>query len=367
MRSSAYEVMALQDSWSDKNTHEMQRRGIIIRNEIPAWLQSRREKLKEAMGSVGSDFAVEGRDGTGRKTEIPWVRFYSEAHSKHATDGWYCVYLFDAAGEAFYLALAHGSTRFVDGEFKPRSNTELQSLVAWASGLLGNELTATPKVVRSIDLGGKTKLSPAYARSTVAAIRYTKDNLPDDQQFLRDAVVFAALLGKIYEAQDLGRAPEAAPPELAAALQALDEVSNPLKRRKGGQGFGLSAQERKAVELHAMGLATKHLSSHGYEVKDVSGSESFDLQATDHKGGKVYVEVKGTTAGPDSIVLTSNEVALHKRQYPNTALIVVHGISLERSSKPPLTSGGMLLVLQPWKVEEDRLTPLSYRYELPVQ
>lgn len=358
--------MELQRSWTHKNTLEMQERGEIIRNGIPLWLRNHESRLRAGIGRTGVNFKVEGRDGTGRKTEIPWVRFYSEAHSPSATEGWYCVYLFDAKGTGFYLALAHGSTRFVDGEFKPRSEDEVRGLVAWAHELLDGRFTSDPRIVKNISLQGTTKMGPAYERSTVAAIHYSIAALPTNEQLIADAAAFSTFLGRLYDAQDLGQSPEAVSPEVAAALVAVIAVAQPLKASQaGGQGFGLSAEERRTVELHAMSVATAHLVKLGFQTKDVSDRESYDILATGSDKQDIYVEVKGTTSGLGQVVLTTAEVALNRRHYPNTALIVVYGIELERTAKPIRASAGTLKLFSPWLVDDCALTPMSYRYVVP--
>lgn len=367
MHDLAKNVMLLQKQWTDKNSPEMQQRGMNIRVGIPAWIMSHKETLVPVLGCSNSDFGVEGRDGTGRKTEIPWVRFFSREHSPSATEGWYCVYLFEAGGDGFYLALGHGSTRFIDGEFKPRSEDELNDLVSWAHELLKEEIAKVPRITRNISLGGRTKLGPAYERSTAAAIHYPASSVPWDRQFIDDAVVFASLLGKLYEAQDLGRAPEADSPEVTAAVQALNTVTRPLSKPKsGGQGFGLNSVERRAVELRAMEMASAYLKGLGYQTKDVSGAESYDIHAAKEGGPSLYVEVKGTTSGPSQVVLTTAEVALNRRHFPNTALIVVHSISLKRAAVPIQATDGVLYAISPWLVADASLTPLSFRYNVPA-
>ena len=144
-------------------------------------------------------------------------------------------------------------------------------------------------------------LMPSYERSTALALRYTADALPPDEALLADAITFAGLLGcwvagllgcwvagllgVIYDSQDTGQAPEAVSPEVAAAMQLVDEVAKPLRKRKGtGQGFGLTAGERRAVEICAMTHAVTYLKERGYITKDVSAAESYDLLATDAVG-----------------------------------------------------------------------------------
>ena len=148
MRELLQEVLELQTNWSSTNTPDMQRRGILIRQVIPRWIKGHIETLAALLGPVGVDCDVEGRDGTGQKSEIPWVRVHSQSRSPSANEGWYCVYLFRSDGTGVYLCLGQASTRYLDGDFKPRSSEELATLVAWAKGTLGSNLTAETDLAR---------------------------------------------------------------------------------------------------------------------------------------------------------------------------------------------------------------------------
>jgi hypothetical protein len=64
------------------------------------------------------------------------------------------------------------------------------------------------------------------------------------------------------------------------------------------QGYGLSVRERRAIELHAMRLATEHYRRSWDEVRDVSATACFDLLCRSPGGRELHVEVKGTTTGP---------------------------------------------------------------------
>ena len=106
MRELLREVLNLQPRWSHTNTADMQRRGVLVRQDIPAWLRGRSEALAKLLGPAGLDCDVEGRDGTGQKSEIPWVRVFSRSRSPSANEGWYCGYLFRSDGTGVYLCLA---------------------------------------------------------------------------------------------------------------------------------------------------------------------------------------------------------------------------------------------------------------------
>ncbi len=146
-------------------------------------------------------------------------------------------------------------------------------------------------------------------------------------------------------------------PELADAEVLADEAAGRVPRR----GLLTSAAERKAIEGRAVRVTQEHLEALGYHVEDVGAYESFDLDVRRGEE-RLFVEVKGTTTSGDAVVLTKNEVDLHRMHYPNNALAVVRRIELDRSTAPPVANGGELVLIQPWQIEDERLTALSYQY-----
>ena len=359
------EILQLQDYWSSKNTDEMLQRGNLIRKEGPAFLRTLKPRLAAALGPGGADLIIEGRDGTGRKTEIPWIRFGSKSRSPGAQDGWYCVFLFHARGEGVYLSLMHGSTQFINGEYVPRSDQELRRHVMWARQLLANDLEAGYETVLDIDLGTSRKLGLAYQKSSATALWHGRGQIPEDDELTEEIASFAALLRKIYDAGDLGRAPGATAPEVTACETARASIARPATdtASRKGQGFGLSAAERSIVERHAMERAEKLLRSEGYNVRDVSRTHPFDFIAH-NEAEELIVEVKGTTSELGTIILTANEVDTHRKRFPQNMLIVVHTIELDRSSAKPVASGGYVEVIRPWRPLENDLKPLSFRYNI---
>lgn len=135
----------------------------------------------------------------------------------------------------------------------------------------------------------------------------------------------------------------------------------PPRSSRRGQGFGLTAEQRRVVERQAMSVTTEYLGSNGFEqIVDVGDTESFDIQMM--KNEVVHIcEVKGTTSVGGRIFLTRNEVAVHKLAYPNNALAIVSEIQLDRSD-PPTASGGKLRFISPWEIDETRLSPLAFEY-----
>jgi hypothetical protein len=358
MRDELLEVIALQHEYTSKNSPAMQRRGVVIRKLIRLELAAATVRLKSALGIYGNDLAFEGRDGTGQKTLIPWVRFYSRSMSPSAQKGWYCVYLFDAPGTGVYLELGHGSTTFTEGEYRPRPPEELARLVAWGQEMLAPIIQSHPALSLPMTLQGR-ELGDAYERSAVLTKWYSAEAMPSDEALYDDAVEFAGYLKRVYDAEALGLAPTTSPPEVVEVQRAA--AGQPI-RRGNGQGFGLTAKERQVVEKHAMRLAKAHLNNLHWRVRDVSSTKPYDFECT--RGlERMIVEVKGTTSTGEQIVVTRNEVAAHRARHPNNALIIVHSIDLQRLlSENPKADGGTLLMISPWEVREDQLRPLAFQY-----
>ena len=126
----------------------------------------------------------------------------------------------------------------------------------------------------------------------------------------------------------------------------------------------LDQECRKAVENRAMAVAEAELLKRGYAISNSAGNNPFDFYAT--KGKKIiYVEVKGTTlAEAKSIILTSTEVLWQIEKHPHNALMLVSGIVLDKQSKPPVASGGKLKVIQPWRLDSERLRETQFVYRL---
>ena len=156
----------------------------------------------------------------------------------------------------------------------------------------------------------------------------------------------------------------------AAKIQTLLEgISPSLSSRgpspsAGGQGFGLSQAERKAVELHAMRVARELYESKGWDVIDKSSSHPFDLLAT-KESEKRFIEVKGTTGDGISIILTHGEVEHVRHNKRTSALVIVSGIVILNENGYYSTSGGTVSTHEdPWVIDDTGLKATQYRYEI---
>jgi hypothetical protein len=140
------------------------------------------------------------------------------------------------------------------------------------------------------------------------------------------------------------------------------DPSSVLSDESSGQGYGLSKDQRDAVEEYAMRLASEHLKRLGWQIiKDTSRNRPYDYYCST-LDTDLYVEVKGTTSRGMSIILTAGEVRHNRTMYPHTALIIVSGICLSGISRAD-TSGGTLNMVSPWSVKQSRLQVTQYRLD----
>lgn len=350
------QICALQPHYSSSNTPQMQERGRLVRTELTAALRERLPRLQQAFDSVFDDLEVDASDGIGRKTEAPWARVFSKTMSPNPRNGFYLVIHFAADGSAVFITIGCGSTVWNAGDLRPVSDDELARRTSWARGVVQQRWGLIAPFVAHIKLGAKAPLTRTFEKSTALAIRVPANEfaLTDIDAILQST---AERLGEIYLAQLDQR--DVTPAEQDSA--AIEEISRPLKRRPGGQGIGLTAPERKAVELRAMALAVGHLTELGYQCKDTSATESFDLVATIGTTS-LKIEVKGTTSDVcDSVLMTKNEVNLHRMEKGKTGLLIVYGIRLKRGLPAPQASGGTVEAMIGWDIDTWRAQPVAFQ------
>ena len=207
----------------------------------------------------------------------------------------------------------------------------------------------------------KPKETTAEVRSFVAAIKgFTQLNAPPSVE----AVKMCAESGGGSSSQlSMLRLD---PVKIQTLLEGISPSPSSRSQTVGasGQGFGLSAAERRAVELRAMQVARSLYEGTGWDVIDKSSAQPFDLFAT--KGErKRFIEVKGTTGEGLSVILTHGEVNHVRSNSASSALVIVSGIVLEKSNGEWQARGGTVTTHQdPWTLVEANLSPTQYRYKI---
>lgn len=334
----------------------MQERGRLLRQVLAQELRDLAEPLGKALGPYGDDFHVDASDGIGRKTQLPWARFCSKHMSPSATQGFYCVLHFSTDGSAVHVAVGCSSSKFKEGYSVILPPDELDQRTAWARSIVLEDWETLEPFTDPVDFGATMSLPKSFERAC-AFVKTVRIEDLDDDGFTEILIRAAGALRVIYDAQREGR-------ELSGADQIeLDilTIARPLSHAKRGQGYGLTAGERKAVELQAMKIADRWLEDNGYETKDTSANSPYDFEAT-KDGDVLLVEVKGTTSDQaDAIAMTHGEVAIHQENKGTTALMIVTGIRLDSAGDEPAAHSGALEVLIGWDIDEWLLKPTAYR------
>lgn len=334
----------------------MSERGRLIRQELAGHIRVLEPLLSPAMGEFGRDFMVDASDGIGRKTEAPWVRFASREMSPTPRDGFYVVIHFSADGSAFWVTVGCGSTVWNGGDLRSFPEAELRRRTDWARGIILRRFGSAEPFTDEIALGAKAPLPRTFERATALAKRF--DPAFADDKVVEDALRRAAVfLSEIYRNQRTGA--HLSPAQVIE--MEVEELSRPTRRVLRGQGIGLTAEERRAVELRAMDLARAWLETEGFAVVDCSATAPFDFEAT--RGDEALkVEVKGTTSATcDEFVMTRNEVELHRREVGATALFLVSGIQIAKDDGRCIGEGGVCEARVTWDINDWALEPMAYR------
>ena len=356
MRETLRRICELQPYYSSKNSPEMQERGRLVRRVLVEEIRALEVPLATALGRFGNDFHVEGSDGIGRKTELAWTRFCSKRMSPRPTDGFYVVLHFSTDGSGVNVAVGCSSSRFQNGYSIILPLEELDKRCEWARAMVLEERGSLEPFTDDSDFGARAALPRSFERACALVKKVPYDEL-EDAVLEQHLIGSAEMLRAIYAAQRLGR-------ELSPADQAeLDMMSltKPTSKLARSQGFGLTAKERKAIELRAMALAEQWLRENGYSSRDTSANKPYDFEA---KRGKesLLVEVKGTTSDTaDAIAMTHGEVELHRSMKGKTALMIVTGIRLEKDETNPQGFGGTLEPHIGWDIDQWSLQPTAFR------
>ena len=352
------EILELQTKYSSTNTSEMVRRGQLIRKHLPHQIEAQVEQIEPIFNASGYSVCVEGSDGIGRKAESAWVRIYDEQMSPSATQGWYIVIHFSREGDYFYLTLGCGATVYRDGFLIAIPDDVVAGRIAWAKAHTGTDGFEPSDFADPIKLNGN-ELSRSFEKATAYSVRLSLDDFSEDKFWVAIQKLSRRLVD-IYDAQRSGVDPAAKGHEVQAQQNEIDRTISPI-RNGSGQGRGLSAPERIAVERQAMLMAENALKADGFTaIQDMSAKASYDFKAT--KGNvDWFIEVKGTTSSAaDQFLLTASELRLHQEHKGSTILALVHSIQLSR--KPQiLATGGQILLEVPWNPDDWGFEATAFR------
>jgi hypothetical protein len=363
MRDALEHVLALQPSWTaDAPNEDMALRGLLIRGDVAAFVGGYRAEIADRLLCAVDDVEVAGKDSTGSYSRVPWVRFANRQLSKNPREGWYVVYLFAEDGSEVALSLNQGTQVWDGVGMRSRPEASIRRRSDWARAQVSAAISARPRSATTITLGTGDK-SRAYAAGNVVAYRYPQGGVPSNDHLGDDLLDMAELLQLVYRAQASMPVPGDPAPEIVAAEHLAQGLAG--RRAPARTGFRANGEQRRAIELHAMKLATAHYEDRGAAVKDVSANHPYDLKVT-LNGTVLAVEVKGTAGDGAEVLLTRGEVEHHGDAHPANALVVVTNIRLEGPPDAPEAVGGDVRIIEPWALDPGGLTPIAYRYRVPT-
>ncbi len=155
--------------------------------------------------------------------------------------------------------------------------------------------------------------------------------------------------------------------KISAKLTAETDVDSAVEavecQQAKGQGFQLDSKLRQAIDKYAMEAAKRFFKSKRYEWEDHSKNCPYDLRCT-RRREVLYVEVKGTQSAGNEVFLTKNEVSFAQKNEGNMALFILHSIDASNFNNGDNLSGGIHTLIRPWIVNDDDLTPMSFKYRL---
>ena len=142
----------------------------------------------------------------------------------------------------------------------------------------------------------------------------------------------------------------------------IENISKPEKKYKKKK---VSSAKNEAIELYAVDKAEKHLLKQNYLVERMPRkSFPYDLKAT-KENQELHVEVKGKSDTGEKVIVSRNEVKHSKNNVQNSVFILVHSIKARLTPKGYKASGGKLVELNPWLLEDKDLDPYTYEYLIP--
>lgn len=227
---------------------------------------------------------------------------------------------------------------------QPSRATERNEFSYYVKALSQNAILI-PEANRTFPIpGGKGGFGQANVCYTLGI-----DGEPKDLHWIDDALRHV----ESYSLENIAHEPE------SEADRTLEETIAAVI--ENGAGYQSDPRIRRAIEEYAMQRASKHLEGLGYKPADKHRTESYDFLC-DVAGEQLYVEVKGTQASGSSVSLTPKEVE-HARKHKNSALFIVHSVTV-KGKKNPKVSGGKELFLCPWDILAGTLKPRAFVFTL---
>ena len=129
-------------------------------------------------------YKVEGSVGQGIWAKVPWLAIFRKEITQSAQNGVYIVYLLSSDGDSLYLTLNQGVTEAKKNSTTGEAIKVLRDNAARISARLDNRGFLSDE---NINLGDDiTSLGKKYQKGTIFYKKYSKDNIPSEDDLRKD-------------------------------------------------------------------------------------------------------------------------------------------------------------------------------------
>lgn len=251
--------------------------GIYIRKDAP-----------EALYQTGlvnrQNYLITGSVGQGNWATVPWLGIFDKKITTTATHGVYIVYLLAADGNSLYLTFNQGCTEIRKKHSKKETIRMMRKNAKEITSRIDSRGFATDE---AIDLGGDlTELGEMYQKGTIFYKKYTKGNVPEEEE-LRDDLARMMDIYREYaekmtkqpeEEADIG--PKAAPnadPEAGPDAESdiePDPEAGPTSDMDSADGLGIEpdaesqGEEEQLDTKEVISRIKKYIKSKGFTYND---------------------------------------------------------------------------------------------------
>jgi Cdc6-like AAA superfamily ATPase len=129
-------------------------------------------------------YLITGSVGKGNWATVPWLGIFNTAITSSATKGVYIVYLLSSDGSSLYLTFNQGCTEIRDANTKKETIKILRKNALELVSILDNHNFNSDE---NINLGyDLTELAEMYQKGTIFYKKYSRQNLPSEEQLRAD-------------------------------------------------------------------------------------------------------------------------------------------------------------------------------------
>jgi len=269
----------------------------------------------------------------GNYTEYAWSGYFHTelAPSASAIDCWYPVFLYSFDQKRIFLALAHSVTQF-GNDLWAISEVATNAGLSLDFSSYSKRLQIKKSAEDRPDLGPYKKPSDGgnqYSLSCVAWYEYDSDDLPTDEQLIKD------LISLVRKVPDLKYIEAEIIPAISGSAISVDKsdkgAAKKNKKEKSQSQKIIDSEHIRFIAEEAQRIIQKHIAAVEKtpleKIMDISKGnddlqhtdfrKSFDFKYTNQNGEKIGVEVKGkafikSASNPTSkLDFTRNEVIVH--------------------------------------------------------